>query len=85
MKASVVIPTKNPGQIFRDVLDRVLEQECPWDFEVLVIDSGSNDGTQDYARSKPGVRLHEITPEEFGHGRTRNLAPRWQGASSSPS
>ena len=74
MKASVVIPTKNPGQIFRDVLDRVLEQDCPWPFEILVIDSGSSDGTLEYARSKPGVRVHEITPQEFGHGRTRNLA-----------
>ncbi|MCT8972032.1 glycosyltransferase family 2 protein [Microbaculum marinisediminis] len=73
MKVSVVIPTKNPGRIFRDVLDRVLAQDCPWPYEVLVIDSGSSDGTQDYARAKPGVRLHEIAPEDFGHGRTRNL------------
>jgi len=74
MKATVVIPTKNPGPIFRDVLDRTLEQDCPWPYEVLVVDSGSSDGTVEYASGKPGVRLHEITPEEFGHGRTRNLA-----------
>lgn len=73
MKASVVIPTKNPGAIFRDVLDKLIEQDCPWPFEILVIDSGSFDGTVDYVKSKEGVRLHEIAPEEFGHGRTRNL------------
>jgi len=73
MKASVVIPTKNPGPIFRDVLERVLEQDCPWDFEVLVIDSGSSDGAVEFARGKHGVRVHEISSAEFGHGRTRNL------------
>ena len=25
------------------------------------------------ARARPGARVHEIPPEEFGHGRTRNL------------
>jgi rhamnosyltransferase len=73
-KASVIIPTKNPGDIFRRVLDRSLEQEAPWPYEVLVVDSGSTDGTVQYARSKPGVRVIEIPPETFGHGRTRNLA-----------
>lgn len=74
MKASVVIPTKNPGPGFRAVLDRVLDQDCPWPFEVIVIDSGSSDGTIEHVRSRPVVRLHQIAPQDFGHGRTRNLA-----------
>lgn len=73
VKASVVIPAKNPGAVFRSVLDRVLAQDCPWPYEVLVIDSGSRDGTVDFVRSREGVRLHEIAAEAFGHGRTRNL------------
>ena len=40
--------------------------------EVLVIDSGSQDSSREIARST-GVELIEIAPEEFGHGRTRNL------------
>jgi rhamnosyltransferase len=74
MKASVIIPTKNPGAIFKRVLPMVLEQETPWDYEILVIDSGSTDGTIEYCKSfGDRVRLHQIKPEEFGHGKTRNL------------
>lgn len=74
MKASAVILTRNPGPRFASVLDRVLEQDCPWPFEVLVLDTGSTDGTVEYVQSRPGARLHTIVPDEFGHGRTRNLA-----------
>lgn len=73
MKASVVILTKNPGIIFRKVLVKVLEQETPWPFEALVIDSGSTDGTIDFCIATKGIRLHQIPPHEFGHGKTRNL------------
>lgn len=74
MKASVIIPTKNPGAVFRRVLDRVLEQEAPWPYEVVVIDSGSTDGTVEFTQSRSPVRLLTIPPQDFGHGRTRNFA-----------
>lgn len=75
MKASIIIPTKNPGSVFRRVLPAVLSQDVTFDFEVLVIDSGSTDGTLDYVTGlgDPRVRLHCIEPASFGHGRTRNL------------
>jgi len=74
MKASVVIPTKDPGKIFIRVLDQTLTQKTPWPFEIIVIDSGSKDGTVEYAQTKPGVEVIPIPPQSFGHGRTRNLA-----------
>jgi rhamnosyltransferase len=40
--------------------------------EVLVIDSGSTDGTPDYADGM-GLRVHRIPRAQFGHGRTRGL------------
>jgi len=73
MKASVIIPTKNAGDQFRNVLEAVLEQDTPWEYEVLVVDSGSSDGTVEYVQSKAGVRLHQIPAQDFGHGKTRNL------------
>lgn len=76
MKASVIIPTKNPGRIFEQVICSVLAQQAEFGFEVLIIDSGSTDGTIEYINSlvDERVRVHEILPGEFGHGRTRNLA-----------
>lgn len=71
---SVVIPTKNGGPLFGRVLARVLEQRVPGELEVLVVDSGSTDETLAIARQYPQVRLIEILPQEFGHGKTRNLA-----------
>jgi len=73
MKASVIIPTKNAGEQFHCVLEAVMNQETPWEYEVLVVDSGSSDGTIEYVESVEGVRLHQIPASEFGHGKTRNL------------
>lgn len=73
MKASVVIPTKNAGVQFHRVLKAVMEQKTPWSYEVLVIDSGSTDGTVEFVESVARVRLHQIPASEFGHGKTRNL------------
>lgn len=73
IKASIIIPTKNAGKQFENVLDAVLSQITPWNYEVLVIDSGSSDGTVEYVKSKQNVRLHQIPANEFGHGKTRNL------------
>lgn len=75
LKVTVIIPTKNPGKNFSSVLEMVLTQETPWEFEVLVIDSGSSDGTVEYCQSLGNkIRFYTIPPEEFGHGKTRNLA-----------
>lgn len=73
IRASVVIPTFNAGAGFATVLEAVTNQEAPWAFEVLVIDSGSTDGTLDIVARHPDVRLHEIESKDFNHGATRNL------------
>ena len=75
MRASVLIPVKNGGSLLAEVLDAVLAQQTPWPFEVLVIDSGSSDGSVEIARSR-GVDVTTIPPQEFSHGGTRNLLAR---------
>jgi rhamnosyltransferase len=72
--ATVFIPTWNGGPLFERVLDRVLSQKTSFDYEVLVIDSGSRDGTVDAVRRRPSVRLIQIPNSEFNHGLTRNRA-----------
>jgi glycosyltransferase involved in cell wall biosynthesis/GT2 family glycosyltransferase len=67
--ASVVIPVRD-GERHLGALLAALEREGP--DEVLVIDSGSRDRSTEIVRAA-GVGLLEIHPDEFGHGRTRNL------------
>ena len=71
MDVTIVIPTKNGGDLFRRVLEAIFQQKTEYSYEVICVDSGSRDGTQDLIRQFP-VKLFEIPPEEFGHGRTRN-------------
>ncbi len=68
--ASVVIPVKDGARYLEEVLAAVASEQPD---EVLVIDSGSRDGSLAIARAA-GVEVLEIPPESFGHGRTRNLA-----------
>lgn len=71
---AVVIPTKNAMPGFVRVFEMVRRQRTPWPYEIIVIDSGSRDGTAEYVRGLPDVRLISVDPKAFGHGRTRNHA-----------
>lgn len=71
MNISIVILTKNAGKMFKSVLDAIYSQTIKT-FEVIVIDSGSTDMTLRIANNYP-VKIINIAPEEFGHGKTRNL------------
>lgn len=70
--ASVIILTRNGMPLVDLCLRAVLDQVAPWPFEVIVIDSGSTDGTWELAESLPIIR-RRISPSEFNHGATRNL------------
>jgi rhamnosyltransferase len=69
---SVVIPVKDGGVDLVRCLEAISRQQVDDEVEVVVVDSGSRDGSAARARSF-GARVHEIPPEEFHHGRTRNL------------
>jgi rhamnosyltransferase len=76
LTVTVVILTKNPGPIFRRVLSSVISQVTSFKFDILVIDSGSNDGTLEYLANISDARLRTLTipASDFGHGKTRNFA-----------
>lgn len=69
---TLLIPTWNAGPEFPEILGRMQDQRLNGHFEILVIDSGSTDGTAEFLRRQP-VRLIEIPNSEFNHGLTRNL------------
>lgn len=72
MDVSVVIPTKNAGELLDDVLSSVFSQKTKYTYEVICVDSGSSDQTIEIIQKYP-AKLYQIPPEEFGHGKTRNF------------
>jgi rhamnosyltransferase len=69
---SIIIRAKNEAQYIGEVLKAVLAQDDPEEFEILVIDSGSSDGTKEVVRRFP-VHLEEIPSDRFTFGSALNL------------
>jgi len=75
-RVTVAYVTKNGAELLDDSLSAVRRQQGDFELvEILAVDSGSRDGTLAILE-RHGARVLEIAPEEFGHGRTRNLAVR---------
>lgn len=53
----------------------IFRQDIDKQYEVIIIDSGSQDSTLEIARRYP-VKILEISANEFSHGRTRNQGAR---------
>ncbi|MBI5586985.1 MAG: glycosyltransferase family 2 protein [Deltaproteobacteria bacterium] len=68
---SIIIPTKNGGMLFEEVLQGIRGQRFEGEVELIAVDSGSTDGTVKKA-GEYGARVLEIPPGEFNHGLTRN-------------
>ena len=67
---SAVIPVKDGERYLAELLLALAREGVD---EIVVVDSGSSDRSVEIARAA-GVRVIEIEPGSFGHGRTRNLA-----------
>ena len=68
---SVIIPVKNGKKTIKRCLDSIFAQSVAPSMEVIIIDSGSTDRTEEIVSQYP-VRLYNIKPEEFSHSGTRN-------------
>lgn len=72
MFLSIVIPTYNRAHLIEHTLKSVLNQSCT-DFEVIVIDDGSSDNTEEIVQPylSEKVRYYHITNSERGAARNR--------------
>jgi glycosyltransferase involved in cell wall biosynthesis len=77
-QVSVVIPTLNAGPEFAWLLRKLQSQRAVRAVEIVVVDSGSRDGTVELAR-QAGATLVEIPPGEFTHSHARNLGAQAAG------
>lgn len=74
---SVIIPARNEGRLLGQTLDSVIssaEQLHDWDYEVIVVDNASSDGTEHVLRqysAQAGVRSCLL--QRLGAGRARNF------------
>lgn len=72
---SVVIPVKNGGADLIRCLDAIRAQRTSEEVEIVVVDSGSSDGSVTAARVRSAI-VREIAPYEFSHGASRNIGAR---------
>lgn len=73
-KFSIVIPTLNEGDLLRMTIESVLEQTEYPDFEIIIVDDGSTDGsTEDYrCRAYKDLRLKVVDGGGLGVAKARN-------------
>lgn len=69
---SIIIPTFNGGETFKQCLETIRGQRKSLDVQLIVIDSGSSDGTVESAK-RAGAQIIQIRKQDFHHSRTRNL------------
>ncbi|MDI6693655.1 MAG: glycosyltransferase family 2 protein [Anaerolineales bacterium] len=70
MRCSIVIRAYNEARHIGRLLDGIMQQTIQ-DVEIIVVDSGSTDGTVEIASRYP-TRLVHIAPQEFTFGRSLN-------------
>ena len=74
MRLTVIVPARNEADVLEACLKSLLAQSEPGfalagDWELLVVDDGSTDGTRSIALGLPGVNLLDPAP----------LKPGWTG------
>jgi rhamnosyltransferase len=70
--ASILIRTKNEAKDLPKALELIREQSIA-PFEIIVVDSGSTDGTVEIVKSQGDIKLIEIKPEDFTFGGSLNI------------
>jgi glycosyltransferase involved in cell wall biosynthesis len=78
-KASVVIPTYERCCVVARAVESVLRQDMG-DFEVIVVDDGSTDGTEHALGTVEDDRLHYFRSGHVGAAEARNIGARQAGA-----
>jgi GT2 family glycosyltransferase len=75
-EVSVIVVNYNGGEPVKTCLESVFRQQAPFDYEVIVVDNASSDGSRENISARfPGVRLI-ANEENLGFSRANNQAIR---------
>lgn len=72
MKISVIIPTYKAEKKIKQLLNNLIQQTLS-PYEIIIIDSSSDDKTLQLAKNM-GAQTLQIPKSQFNHGETRNMA-----------
>lgn len=72
---SILIRTKNEATYISDALDLIHGQSVH-PLDIVVVDSGSTDGTVDILKQESEIKLIQMSPDEFTFGRSLNIGVR---------
>lgn len=77
MEISVVIPTYNNREVLQRTIQALLEQTFPHEYEIVVADDGSTDGTAEMVEAIRGaVPVRFVRQANLGRSAVRNLGAR---------
>lgn len=68
---SVIVPTYNRRELLARAIDSILAQTVPVD-EIIVVDDGSSDGTEQMLAARYGDRIHHVWQANAGVSVARN-------------
>jgi glycosyltransferase involved in cell wall biosynthesis len=70
-KISIIIPMYNAGPFIKDCIDSLIIQDYS-NFEIIIVDDGSNDESPAIVKSYPNERIHYLLIENAGANNARN-------------
>lgn len=72
MQVSIIIRTYNEQTYLEELLVAISNQNCKFEYEIVIVDSGSNDNTLNIIK-KFDTKLIHLKKEEFSFGHSLNL------------
>lgn len=72
---SLVVPAFNAAAYIAEALDSILEQECRWPFEIIVVNDGSTDATGGIVEAY-GAPVRQLLQDNGGPASARNAGVR---------
>lgn len=72
VKISIIIRTRNEAKSLERVFKRIYNQDTSLNYEIIIVDSCSTDGTKRIASSY-GCKIVNLSPHDFSWGRGLNI------------